>query len=71
MSFAYRSFFVYQENQFGVDNCISSRSVLVLTALLPMKLIWRIFALGPSATENRICTRLRSTGVTVVVTSAA
>jgi len=36
-----------------------------------MKLIWRIFALGPSVTENRMDTRLRSIGVTVVVTSAA
>jgi len=43
----------------------------VLNALLPMKLIWRIFALGPSATANRIDTRFASTGVTVVFTSAA
>ena len=71
LSFEYRSFFVYHENQFGVDCCISSRSVPSLNTLLPMKLIWRIFALGPSITENSTPTRSRSIGVIVVVTSAA
>jgi hypothetical protein len=71
LSFEYRSFFVYHENQFGVDNCISSCSVLSLNTLLPIRLTWRIFALGPSITENSRPTRSRSIGVIVVVTSAA
>ncbi|MCY1240207.1 hypothetical protein D9M69_578420 [compost metagenome] len=62
---------MYHDSQFGVDSCISSRSVLSLNALLPTILIWRILATGPSSTLNTTETRLRSTGVTVVCTSAA
>jgi hypothetical protein len=42
-----------------------------LKTWLPMMLIWRIFAASPSSTAKLSDTRLRSSGVTVVLTLAA
>ena len=46
------------------------QQLLSLKAWLPMMLICRIFAASPSSTAKLSATRLRSSGVTVVLTFA-
>jgi hypothetical protein len=53
-----------------VVSLIWSRRVLSENTLLPTKLICLMRETSPSSTEKVIATRLRSTGVTVVVTLA-
>eukprot|EP01032_Pedospumella_encystans_P007683 gene7683-9190_t len=62
---------VYQLNQPPVFSARFSRSSLSEKALLPTRLICLILAISPSSTANTMFTRLRSIGVTVVVTFTA
>ena len=69
--FEYWSFLVYQLIQFGERSANRSSSSFSWNACAPTMLIERIFATSPSDTAKLMPTRLRSSGVTVVCTSAA
>jgi hypothetical protein len=67
----YWSFFVYQLIQFGVRNANHIEQVRLLEGLGADDVDLRILATSPSSTAKLMPTRLRSSGVMVVVTFTA